>query len=354
MIDIYESLKRDNPEYYEKHKEVLLYAERSLIKRGITQVTYGTTVSDERYDVGIRLALIPSNMINMISSTNYHDLFGNTEYSAEMLEFYTFKNIYMDLGQGKYQTNPAFVHIPRLNILMCRLNMFYDKEVYIKIRGFMKTFDLTVYHPPSEKELMVQTLSKIRNQITSEYIESVKTKQADIDNYVYRINQAMTSICLFNATIDRYNQLTDDILVSKIEQCRQIPVVEKIEFTEDNLLRIYLKPTYINTPLPDSDGNVEPRKVYIGRLRFEVNLVDKNISVYNLDKGVSDKVSEVYPHPHASRDNYPCFGENSNLASKYIVELDFVELVKLFYSWSISYDEQSVYSNILNWWRKQW
>lgn len=86
---------------------------------------------------------------------------------------------------------------------------------------------------------------------------------------------------------------------------------------------------------------MENRKIYIGYMYIDISPSGIKVSSKEFDEDEDDEVE--YPHPHVNDDKTPCFGDIEFDVTRLLSEMNIYDLIKLLYSWIISYNKESAY-----------
>jgi hypothetical protein len=210
----------------------------------------------------------------------------------------------------------------------------------------------------SEKEIKNRELEKAlkigyeerKEKKLEEYEEKNEEAEVYLSRYKDKLEEAREIKKEYDGLVNATKENTKQIK-EQIEKIKNIPMVK--EFYYNDGIVISFGDIYINgkvTVDTETKNDIEvpirkERNVYIGELIF--NIIGNEIKVYNKNFGVNG-----YPHPHANG-SHICFGEISESIINKLINLEILEVVKLLYSWAISYNEDDCYMKLDNFYDKQ-
>jgi len=344
---IFKELIEKYPKFLENSfSEVIEYAEPRLRKKGITKVAMFDMVTLQDGDKdGLTLWVIPESIIYGHSSDTEGKLM---ELGVEGDNVDRYSPVRFASAGIEYTGNYLFNYYHNKNLIVSRFDLFKDKVIFTKalrsINSEWKHVDISKIEINKVIKIIMDNLNNEKSRI----LRDISSYDADITSYQNRIKDAILSINNKLRFIESFekNKIDEEYLTTKINELYKIPIVKNVRFESGKII-ISFPTTYINTKLP-VDGESKNVKVKIGDLEFHLDIANHNIYVHNLTEPRINK-----PHPHASRDNIPCFGDSQKIVIQKLITFDLVNLVKDLYSWSISYNSESPYENILSWYNLQ-
>jgi hypothetical protein len=139
-----------------------------------------------------------------------------------------------------------------------------------------------------------------------------------------------------NTSIDSLKKFMSDFpadFEKRIKEIRELPFIKNVDVIPEGI-KIDYGETYIE---------FNKRNYYIGNIY--VVLTPDEIKVYN-----TDNCKEGYPHPHATEDHKPCFGNTSTEVYKLLFDMNFKKLAFMISQYLKTYSPTGVpYQNISNW-----
>jgi hypothetical protein len=238
------------------------------------------------------------------------------------------------------------------NLIICRVNIFADMDIFrVAWANFTGTINRGICKILTDEEKLSEVLKE-------QWFMNMDNRERDIKQEISGLNQNLTS---YRQNLVQYSrelfvknyELTSLMTIKKdfqshidrnIAELKAFPMIKSVEIKD----RIYISfgPIYVTgrvkTGIEEVEGikkpKMETKKVYIGELDFVI--YGDRVKVINKDNEV-----DGHQHPHA-RNGDICFGDAGTEAYALISNIELGKLVKLLYSWALSYNEGDAYCKL--------
>lgn len=236
------------------------------------------------------------------------------------------------------------------NLVVLTINPFVKGDLLKKVLKNIKDqniVELDMEEIQLEKLVVLWTKNANTEKKKTEerFKKAGQNMKSALDNYSKYHKDFMEIKKTMDSYIDTSGE-TRQRLVEEIKKVKNMPMVKLFEIGKG--IKLSFGDCYINEQVRVGtqviDGitmpKVDRKRVYIGELVF--NIEDNKISVKNLNAAY-----DGYQHPHAVDGNQNmCTGEASIRMVEALNSLNLVQLAKLLYSWSISYNKNDAHCNI--------
>ena len=236
----------------------------------------------------------------------------------------------------------SILYFKNKNLIVSNINPFVDEATLKHILSCIESINPRVI---KEDELLAMEIAKLLTKHIDEKkvsldndIELTRKEVITIEkNHRKRLTYLKDTLKERSLLGDK-NQQEIDKVTAEIKTISSMPVIKKV-FVVDGKIHINFGQISVFGNISDGEikkgdipvPNIRKKKVNLGEIEFIIG--DGSLRCKNLTYTTEN------PHPHASESGECCFGESSDALNKLIVDLKLIDLAKMLYAWSVSYNE---------------
>lgn len=303
----------------------------------------GENWEDWKVEKDLTLAIMP--LCNVVDQDGKETISALKKYGFALKEKY----LPVDIVTSEiYKIEDFVAYFPTRNLLVALVNPFLDEDMFGMICSNITDLEPEFLSEEKIWELKLQEVWKVRMGRT------IADKKNLLDNEKRRIVDYRTSYLksierskIVNEELNVLEKYQDNIsskIKKELQDIKKLPIVKKISIGDKIYVEfgdVYVTGGVVVKYDEDEEGCkqpiVEPRKVFIGKLKFIIG--DEDIIIEN-----PNKIGR-YEHPHAA-DGRICFGEGDIQSRKLLQEVEIAKLINFLYSWAFSYNESDAYCKL--------